>query len=215
MSMKTARYAAIPSALTLVLITGCNSGSGSSAASSQPAAGGSSTAMASSAPASGAAGGSAGASTGGSAGASASAASADQCPTSNTRSFAKTRFVTDLGLAAGTFHRWLYKPYQAGQFKKGANGRIKAGIKAAAITALDIKLLDNAKKNAQANPTLCKHLYQPISNAVDKLGNLKGEITSGNLTSAVATNGILGSILSTAKQNGLNVTETTDQSKAS
>ncbi|WP_265444921.1 hypothetical protein [Flexivirga meconopsidis] len=196
MSMKTARYAAVPSALTLVLITGCNSGSGSSAASSQPAAGGSSTAVAS-------------------AGASASPASTQQCPTSNTRSFAKTRFVTDLGLAAGTFHRWLYKPYQDGQFKKGANGRIKAGIKAAAITALDIKLLDNAKKNAQANPTLCKHLYQPISNAVDKLGNLKGEITSGNLTSAVATNGILGSILSTAKQNGLNVTETTDQSKAS
>jgi hypothetical protein len=42
------------------------------------------------------------------------------CPTSNTKSFAKTKFVLHAGLAFGAFHRYLYKPYQAGTFNKGA-----------------------------------------------------------------------------------------------
>ncbi len=53
------------------------------------------------------------------AGSSASSGSTDaaaSCPTSNTRSFAKTRFAGDVGLAIGTFHRYLWKPYQAGSF---------------------------------------------------------------------------------------------------
>ena len=51
---------------------------------------------------------------------------ASSCPTDNTQAFPKVRFVTNLGLAGGAFHRWVWKPYQAGTFKQGADGRTTA-----------------------------------------------------------------------------------------
>ena len=66
------------------------------------------------------------------------------------------RLLADLALAYGAFHRYLYRPYQAGMFRKGADGRVKAIIKAGLATAAIIKLLSNAEKNAAADPTLCK-----------------------------------------------------------
>jgi hypothetical protein len=53
------------------------------------------------------------------------------CPTENTKSFAKTRFVADVALAGGAFKRYIYSPAKAGQFKKGANGKVLALVKAA------------------------------------------------------------------------------------
>ena len=49
--------------------------------------------------------------------------------------FAKTKFVLHTGLAIGAFRRWIYKPWKAGTFKKGADGRTKALVKAAAAGA--------------------------------------------------------------------------------
>ncbi|TWP38991.1 hypothetical protein [Leekyejoonella antrihumi] len=146
---------------------------------------------------------------------SSAANAAANCPTSNTRSFAKTRFATDVGLAVGTFHHWIWKPYKAGTFKHGAHGRIKAVIKGVAAAALDLKLMDNAKKNVQANPTLCKTLYTPIDSAAKALDGLKKDITSGSLTSLTSTESALSGILKSGNQHGLNIKELTDQSLAS
>ena len=140
---------------------------------------------------------------------------AAKCPTSNTRSFAKTRFVTDVGLTVGTFHHWIWKPYKEGKFHKGAHGRIKAIIKGVAVSALDLKLMNNAKKNVEANPTLCKVLAAPIENAVGALGGLKGKITSGDLNSLTSLESTLSGIMHTGNKHGLGITESTDQSKAS
>src|SRR6185437_12863956 len=48
----------------------------------------------------------------------AASASPGACPTSNTKSFAKTRFVADIALAGGAFKRYIYSPAKAGKFKK-------------------------------------------------------------------------------------------------
>ena len=44
--------------------------------------------------------------------------------------FEKTRFVVDVGLAVGALRQWVYKPFRAGAFASGANGRTKAFVKA-------------------------------------------------------------------------------------
>ena len=132
------------------------------------------------------------------------------CPTENTRSFAKTRFVADLGLTAGTFHRYIYKPYKAGAFDKGAKGRTLALIKAGATAAADVKLLHNATKNVQANPTLCATLAKPIGQLANQLSALSSEVTSGNLAGITSVEPLVSGLMSAATSAGIPVKETTD-----
>ena len=129
------------------------------------------------------------------------------CPTQNTRAFAKTRLVADLGLAAGTFHRYIYKPYKAGAFDKGAHGRILALVKAGATAAADVKLLSNATENIKANPTLCRVLYQPVVALEGKLSSLKSDVVSGNLGSVDSAESLVSGLVSSATTNGLAVKE--------
>ena len=129
------------------------------------------------------------------------------CPTSNTRSFAKTRFAGDVGLAVGSFHRYLWKPYQQGSFKKGANERLKALLKGGATAALDVKLLHNAELNMRANPTLCQKLYAPMSQVVLKLGVIKNDVVHGNFSQLTDANTVLDGVLSTGNSNGAHITE--------
>ena len=198
------RIVAVPALLSLALVAGCNNGSSSASSNSASGASSNAATTSNSAPAT------AGATSSGTA-----TDAAAKCPTSNTRSFAKTRFVTDIGLTVGTFHRWIWKPYKAGTFQKGAHGRIKAIVKGVGVAALDLKLMDNAKKNVEANPTLCKVLAAPIENAVGALGGLKGKITSGDLGSLTSLESTLSGIMATGNKHGLGITESTDESKAS
>ncbi len=108
--------------------------------------------------------------------ATATAAPAD-CPTQNTKAFAKSRFVADLGGSLFLLHRYIVKPYQAGTFTKGANGRTVALIKAAAAAAATAKLLSNAKDNAKANPTLCRNVAGPLGQISGQLGNLVSSLS--------------------------------------
>lgn len=194
-------------ALSLTALTACGSDSSNSASSATSAASGAAASATSSAS------GDASASGSGEASSSSSNAKPIDCPTENTRKFAKTRFATDIGLTAGTFHRYLWKPYKAGTFQKGADGRTKALIKGGATAALDLKLLNNAVKNAQANPTLCKTIAQPLGTAVESVKNMKGDLTSGNFASIMAANTALSQIMSGSQQQGIKIDETTDESK--
>ena len=201
-------------ALSLTALTACGSDSSNSASSATSAASGAAASATSSA--SGDASSNSSASGSGEASSSASSSSSAKpidCPTENTRKFAKTRFATDIGLTAGTFRRYLWKPYKAGTFQKGADGRTKALIKGGATAALDLKLLDNAVKNAQANPTLCKTIAQPLGTAVENVKNMKGDLTSGNFASIMAANTALSQIMSGSQQQGIKIDETTDESK--
>ncbi len=106
------------------------------------------------------------------------ASASGACAQAGTRSFQKTRMVADLALAYGAFHRYLYKPYQAGKFTKGASGRtiaiIKGGLAAAAIA----KLVNNAAANASADPTLCKAVPS-MSSIAGQVGGLGSQLAGG------------------------------------
>jgi hypothetical protein len=95
-------------------------------------------------------------------GSAADAAPIDEgCPTSNTIAFAKTKFLAHTGLAFGAFHRYLYKPFQAGTFKKGASGRITAFIKGGLAVLFVKREIRLASEDVKANPTLCKAIAAP------------------------------------------------------
>jgi hypothetical protein len=107
--------------------------------------------------------------------------SAANCPTETTKKFAKTRFVADAGLAFGAFHRYIWKPYKAGGFKQGANGRKKAFAKAAAAGLFAANRLNAARKLIGADPKLCKALKVPAEKVSAMFGSLADKFKSGNL----------------------------------
>ena len=114
-------------------------------------------------------------------------ASAASCAKAGTRKIPKTRLLADLALTYGAFHRYLYKPYKAGAFHQGANGRTKAIIKAGLASAAIVKLLSNAGENAAADPTLCKFVPS-INNIKSSLTSLTSKVKSGTATSTDADN---------------------------
>ncbi|MEO7070304.1 MAG: hypothetical protein ABI131_07405 [Nostocoides sp.] len=142
-------------------------------------------------------------------GATNTSSSTSPCPTTNTRSFAKTRFVADVGLAAGSFHRYIYKPWQAHKFDKGSSGRLLAIAKAVSTAAADAKLLVNATENAKASPALCNAVYGPLTAATTAFDDLKGKLVSGDLTSISGIEAQIQSALTGSTSNGAPVTETT------
>jgi hypothetical protein len=151
--------------------------------------------------------------TGVAAGASASATPMT-CPTSNTKSFAKTRFVADVALAGGAFKRYIYTPAKSGKFNKGAHGRVLAFVKAAAAGAFTVNRLEAAKTAAEANPTLCKLLAQPIAKFSSAVSGLIGKAKGGNISAAdvESGNGFLSDLHNAASQGGAAFTDNTNAS---
>ncbi|MDP9436506.1 MAG: hypothetical protein M3P93_15465 [Actinomycetota bacterium] len=131
----------------------------------------------------------------------AASASPAACPTENTRAFAKTRFVADIGGAAFLVRRYIYRPYQAGQFQQGAQGRTLALVKAAAAAAASAKLLSNAAENARANPTLCRTVAQPLENLTGTLNGLVGSLRNGSFDPGVV-GGLGGAVTQVLTQSG-------------
>ena len=136
------------------------------------------------------------------------------CPTKNTESFAKTKFVADVALAGGAFKRYIYTPAKAGKFQKGAKGKVLALVKAAAAGAFVINRLDAAKNAAQANPTLCKVLAAPVakfSAAVSGLvGKAKGGVGTINPADVDSGNSFLSDVHGAASQGGAAFTDNTN-----
>lgn len=143
----------------------------------------------------------------------ASTGAASDCPTSNTTSFAKTKFVLHLGLAAGTFHRYLYKPFKAGTFTKGAHGRTLALIKGGAVALFDVRELKKAAEDVRANPTLCKLVIAPMNALSDKLAGLKSKLFSGDTSALEDINNSVSGLESLAGGQGVAIVESTDQNE--
>ena len=138
------------------------------------------------------------------------AASDSACPTSNTTSFAKARFVADLGGAAFALRRYVYEPYKAGKFTKGASGRTVALVKATAAAASSVHLLKNAAANAKANPTLCKTIAGPLSSLITAVSGLSSSALSGGGSAGIlgGLGGTLTGLLAKSGSGGVPVTET-------
>ncbi|WP_067487888.1 hypothetical protein [Actinomadura hibisca] len=140
--------------------------------------------------------------------------SPEVCPSEQTKKFAKTRFTADAGLAFGAFHRWIYKPYQAGTFNKDAEGRTKAFVKAGAAAAFAANRLNAARKMVNADPKLCGALKKPLDSLTNSLGGMVDKLKSGDINPAEigAVGGAIDSFKSDASKNGAGITERTPPS---
>ncbi|MBO0853298.1 MAG: hypothetical protein J2P18_05970 [Nocardia sp.] len=129
------------------------------------------------------------------------------CPTSNTTAFAKTKFVAHSGLAFGAFHRWLYKPYKAGTFKKGAKGRITGFIKgglAALFVKREVRL---ALADAKANPTLCKSISAPLGKLGDSVQGAFDKLKGGDGSQMDSLNSTITQAENSSKADGVEIKE--------
>lgn len=106
------------------------------------------------------------------------------CPTAQTRKFAKTRFITNAGLAAGAFKRYIYSPYRKGTFKSGAKGQKRAIVKAAAAGLFTLDQIRRARANVQADPTLCKALSAPLQHLSTTMKGLVDKLKRGEVDPA-------------------------------
>lgn len=132
------------------------------------------------------------------------------CPAGNTTAFAKTKFVGHAGLAFGVFHRYLWKPYQAGTFKKGADGRFGAFVKGG-LAALFIKReIRLTAESAQANPTLCKAISAPLAKIGDTIQNAFDRLKSGDASGITDINNLIGTVTAASQQQGDTITEKDD-----
>lgn len=130
------------------------------------------------------------------------------CPSDNTKAFAKTRFVGDLGIIFGTFHHFIYKPYQEGKFKQGGLKKAWTIGKAAAAAAVIAKFSGNAVDNVKASPTLCRLIGTPLSKADALIQGLGGKLKSGDFSTVGILQGLVGSISGLMGKAGDPVTET-------
>ncbi|MCZ7460549.1 hypothetical protein [Streptomyces sp. WMMC940] len=97
--------------------------------------------------------------------------------------FAKTRFVANAGLAAGAVYQWIVKPYRAGKFQKGAEGRRTAFVKAGLASAFAYNRLKAAATNAKGDPLLAKAIA-PVSVGIESLKGIGSKIRKGQVGDA-------------------------------
>lgn len=111
-----------------------------------------------------------------------SGASSSASPTGTSsaeaQKFAKTRFVANAGLAAGATYQWVVKPYRAGKFKKGADGRTFTLVKAGLAGTFAYNRLKAASKNAKGDPLLSKAVA-PLAASIESLKGLATKLRKG------------------------------------
>ncbi len=149
------------------------------------------------------------------AGSSSSSASASTdangCPTSNTTTFAKSKFVLHTGLAFGTFHRYIYKPLKAGQFSSGASGRAATFAKAAATALFAKREIRLASQDVKANPTLCRVLAAPLNKLAVTFDGLGTRLKHGDTSGVSDANSQIAGISAVSAKGGAPITERTDE----
>jgi hypothetical protein len=115
--------------------------------------------------------------------ASGSPAGAVACAHVGSVKFAKTKFVLHAGLGAGAFYKFLYRPFKAGRFRKGAKGRIRSMLVGGGAALFTLHELKQAKRAAEGNKTLCK-LVAPLDVLAAKMHGLGSGLKSGKLDTA-------------------------------
>ncbi|MFE2556092.1 hypothetical protein ACFXGT_08655 [Streptomyces sp. NPDC059352] len=112
---------------------------------------------------------------------------------------AKTRFVANAGLAAGATYQWIVKPYRAGKFTKGADGRTLALVKAGLAGAFTYNRLKAAVNNAKGDPLLSKAVA-PLAAGIESLKELGTKLRKGEV--GVADIGAFESVINSVKDAG-------------
>jgi hypothetical protein len=128
------------------------------------------------------------------------------CPT-EASGFAKTKFVAHAALGFGAFHRYIYKPYQAGAFRSGAHGRLAAFVKAG-LAALFIKReVRLAFAAAQNSPALCKLIVSPLRTVSETVQAAVSKLKQGDASGVGAVQSAISQTESQASSQGANIVE--------
>ncbi|GAC1515386.1 MAG: hypothetical protein NVS2B16_23730 [Chloroflexota bacterium] len=102
--------------------------------------------------------------------------------------FDKTRFVFHLGLAYFAFHHFVYNPYRAGAFKKGAPHRtgriIKAGV-ALLVTYHELKKAYDIAKGS--NSRTLQALVKPLNGLVGRASHVADRLRGGQYDNTEVT----------------------------
>ncbi|WP_264203800.1 hypothetical protein [Streptomyces bambusae] len=128
--------------------------------------------------------------------------------TTEQRRLAKTRFVANVGLAAGATYQWIVKPYKAGKFKKGTKGRWLALGKAGLAGAFAYNQLKRAVRNAEADPLLSKALA-PLTAGIESLKGLGTKLRKGQVGDADISSleGVINGVKDAGKSAGAEVVD--------
>ncbi|MER7947096.1 hypothetical protein ABTY59_06845 [Streptomyces sp. NPDC096079] len=137
---------------------------------------------------------------------SASAATPTASTSFEQQKLAKTRFVANAGLAAGATYQWIVKPYRAGKFKKGVDGRTLALVKAGLAGAFTYNRLKAAVNNAKGDPLLSKAVA-PLTAGIESLKELGTKLRKGEVGDADvgAFEGVINSVKEAGKSAGAEV----------
>lgn len=128
-----------------------------------------------------------------------SAATPTSTSTFEQQKLAKTRFVANAGLAAGATYQWIVKPYRAGKFTKGADGRTFALVKAGLAGAFTYNRLKAAVNNAKGDPLLSKAVA-PLTAGIESLKELGTKLRKGEV--GAADIGAFESVINSVKDAG-------------
>lgn len=104
------------------------------------------------------------------------------CPQTPSGHFDKTKFATHAGLGFGAFHHFIYRPFKSGDLSAGTPGRVRRLATAALATGFTVHELKVAQRDAQDDPTLCRAVAAPLSQAAASLQRLTGSVRSGNVS---------------------------------
>jgi hypothetical protein len=120
------------------------------------------------------------------------------------------KFVLHAGLAFGAFHRYIYKPFKAGDFSGGVFKHKLTVVKAGLAGLFAYHELKLALKDAQASPKLAK-LIAPITALADKLKSIASSVKSGkpDASSLSSANGDITSVSGLASAAGISVPDQT------
>ena len=121
-------------------------------------------------------------------GSTASGSTSASCTTVGSKSVPKTRVLADLGISAGAFHRYIYKPINSGSFTGATkSGKVITLAKGAVAAAAIVHFLGNAIDNARSDATLCKYVPN-MTQIKTKLTAMGSQLRGGNTSQVDSTN---------------------------
>lgn len=130
------------------------------------------------------------------------------CQSTNTVTFAKTKFVLHTAEGFGAFHRYLYKPFKAGSFTSGGLKTKVVAFAKAGVAALFIKRqVRLATEDVKGNPTLCRAIAVPLTNLGNTISDAISKLKHGDPSGLEQANSTISGIEGTARKEGTAITE--------
>lgn len=124
------------------------------------------------------------------------------------------RLAVDIGLTAGTFHRYVLGPSKKHRFDLTTRSRSAAVSQASRVLGVESTLLAQGVARVRTDPGLCNAFYDPMTKLQSLVAGLGREIPSGVTSSVPKAEAIISHLLTKAPSTGLQVKEMVDLNRA-